>query len=486
MGAAVFAVAALLQASGQHNGDNSWYYTLCEKLLDGAQAYVDVIETNPPASFLIYLPAAALARLLGVATEHAVTVFVFSGVVASLWLCGAILRGAGLLGSREAGLIRNAALLVLLVIPAFPFAQREHIAMIALLPALCVTAARAVGVAPTTGAAIVAGALAGSAVCIKPWFALAAVAPLACAMIARRSIAPAFGPEIWAAAAALVAYAGATLAFFPRFLDLAPALFDAYTPLREPARVLLVHPWLLLHAGLMAALGVAWRLGFRDPRATALAAASLGFAGAFVLQGKGWANHGLPGVALALLALAILLIAQPAAPAPAARRRLAAFALAPAAVIAALQFGVALRASGWEERPGLASAIQRLAPPRPKLIAASENLSVGHPVTRRVSGRWVGRPASLWLAAHSLRLLAEKPADATLAARLRSYVARDARMFREDVAANAPDAILVERHPMRDALLNTPSIAAALAAYEPLETVGDVQIWLPRSAPRKR
>src|SRR5713101_5631390 len=45
--------------------DVSWLITLSEKVLDGTRLYVDLIEVNPPASVLLYLPAVALARWVG-------------------------------------------------------------------------------------------------------------------------------------------------------------------------------------------------------------------------------------------------------------------------------------------------------------------------------------------------------------------------------------------------------------------------------------
>ena len=74
--------------------DVSWLITLSEKVLDGTRLYVDLIEVNPPASVLLYLPAVALARLIGVAPEIVVNTLVFFAVGASLWITGRILGGA--------------------------------------------------------------------------------------------------------------------------------------------------------------------------------------------------------------------------------------------------------------------------------------------------------------------------------------------------------------------------------------------------------
>jgi len=79
------------QMLGHQNCDNSWLFMAAERLLDGGRPYVDFIETNPPASFLIYLPGVALARLLGLSTEFVVCACVFVFALAVILFCGAIL-----------------------------------------------------------------------------------------------------------------------------------------------------------------------------------------------------------------------------------------------------------------------------------------------------------------------------------------------------------------------------------------------------------
>ena len=52
---AAFIVALTMaqQMLGHQNCDNTWLYTAAERFLEGSLPYVDFIETNPPASFLI-------------------------------------------------------------------------------------------------------------------------------------------------------------------------------------------------------------------------------------------------------------------------------------------------------------------------------------------------------------------------------------------------------------------------------------------------
>jgi hypothetical protein len=61
--ARILAIARL--ADGGLIGDPSWLFTAGEDFLDGKTAYMDLIETKPPAAILTYLPAIFVACLAG-------------------------------------------------------------------------------------------------------------------------------------------------------------------------------------------------------------------------------------------------------------------------------------------------------------------------------------------------------------------------------------------------------------------------------------
>ncbi len=123
------------------NGDAAWLLILAERWLDGARLYVDVLETNPPMSILLYVPPVWLARQTGLPAEiwmYALVAGLAAISLAATWrLCGS----AGLEGRSRAIFVAVAAF-ALLVMPARCFAEREHIAAIALLPYLMLLVAR--------------------------------------------------------------------------------------------------------------------------------------------------------------------------------------------------------------------------------------------------------------------------------------------------------------------------------------------------------
>jgi hypothetical protein len=280
----------------------------------------------------------------------------------------------------------------------------------------------------------------------------------------------------------VIAYLATVILFFPRFFDVLPTLLQAYVPVKEPLLLLLQKPWLLANLTMLAALLTCVRRG--DTRTIAFATASIGFVGAYFLQGKGWVNHGYPGVALAFLALtmgvapALVTFASGRFDAPWLKaRRAVLFVMLPAIAGLPILFGTLIQFGMREEYEGLTDAVRRLGPAHPKLIAVSADLDLGHPLVRRVDGVWIGQPHSLWLMLSAQLLIDAGRGDAKT---LAEFVTNDARMFAHNVRNKTPDLILVSQGQRIDQMLANPDIEMAMAAYAPAETIGEITIWTPK------
>lgn len=487
LGAAMLAIAVVSQSFGHHNGDNSWLFTVAEKVIDGARPYIDIIESNPPAAFLFYAPAVYLARLVHVSVEFAASAFVFACCGASVFISGRILRVTGHFSRRELGFLANAAIFALLLLPGYSFAEREHNACILVLPILAAYVARVDGARVSTGCAFIAGLAAAFALAIKPHFALAIALPFLFVLARRRSLAPILAIEQLVTLAGILANVAIVVFLFPGYLAIAPATFDAYVPLREPLTWLLSEPWLIANVALLAGLGAAFGRGCLDARVAIPALASIGFIGTFFIQGKGWVNHGLPSVEMAFIAVAMAYAKvlhasddKGRAEGWARTRRATLFLFFPALLGAPLLFGLLLPLTGFEEYKGLTAAVQRHAPAHPKIIALSSRLDVGHPLTRRVGGEWVGRPNAMWLMIFSQMFIDARLGDEAWRTRLAAYRDRDALGFREDVEARDPDIVLVVQDPRVQKAMKNPDIAAAMARYAPVETADGIDVWTRR------
>jgi hypothetical protein len=507
---AIGALAVALQARFGLLGDVSWLITVDEKWLDGQTPYHDFIEINPPASLLLYWPAIALARLVGVWPEFTVAAFGFLSIAASLALSGAILA-CGPIG-RVGPLAFGVALIALAILPGQSFCERDQLAALYGLPFLALAAARAARARVDWPMAVAAGVGAGAMAAIKPPYALVAIA-LAPYLAGRIGVRAPFGAvEYYVAAALGLAYAALVVTAFPAYVsDILPLGLAVYAPNRESFFELLSEPGVLLTLVLGAALVIlaARRLG--EPKIAVPALASLGALAAYLVQGKGWLYQAYPALAFMTLAAGFALELSPPAPRRIAIGALAgvaaallllwlgrwplpiAFAAAAgaAALLAALErdpaagqprdwrtplaemgvagaIGVAcgLFAMDGIRTPALARALASLGP-RPTVVAISESLAFGHPMVRAVGGVWAQRVPSLWIASAARRLIDQHPGDEALARRLAPYIDRDRRMLVEDIERNRPDAILVGRLDTRFHrwAWNDPAIAAARADY---------------------
>lgn len=479
------------QLCGHLDCDVSWFITFAEKVLDGAVPYIDVTDPNPPAAFLVLTPAVLLARAYHVAVEPVVAILVLLSGIFSIAASVVIFRYGAPRSREDWRLVLNASVFLLLVAPALVFAEREHLALLALSPFLATLAARAEGGRVPKSLRILAGVGAGLAICFKPFFALAVVLPALALAFRERSPRLLFTAEMAAAASLCVAYAIVTLGLFPAYAQYAlPVIADVYQPARDTFGNLVFLSLAPFNVALLAALFAAAANGFTHPpvapgfvasaSARVCAFASIGFLIGFFLQGKGWSNHAYPGVVLALLAWCFFALDGHPRARAAREGRLFKFVFLPAFVAAPFLFGAFKVLADVEEHPGLRAEIARVAPPRPRLIVMARQLDYGHPVTRQLEGTWVGRPNALWTASLAAWLLRDAT-DPAWRARLEDYRRRDLVGFVEDVRAGRPDAIVVEDRDTREWVLKQPESMTALDGYEKTGEAGEIEIWTRRA-----
>jgi hypothetical protein len=478
----LFVVGAVMATVRRTDVDVAWLLTLGEKMLAGQRPYIDMFETNPPMSILLYLPAVIAGRGLGVAPEILVNVLVLLAIAASLALSG---RALSPCIDDRVKLWKLAAIgaFVLTVLPTGVFAEREHIVMIAILPFLAVVIARGQARPPSALLAAIAGLGCGVAMAIKPHFALVAGGALMVSAWRLRSIRPLFALEVWAASLVVGLYALTLVVVFPAFLAFLPIIRDTYLPVRQPLIQLLIWPpplvWLIL--GGLAILIARIRPGAGWPVAILLAASVGGFA-SYLIQGKGWPYHSYPMLSLTVLALgaSVSLGEQAGAPVtgPLKHRAMRIGAVAASLVIVIGALGVSMR---WFTLNGdyhfLNGPVAAIAP-HPRLISITADIAVGHPLTRELHGTWVGSDCSQWISAGVLSLEHRGGLSDAQRARLDGLMNEDRQRLTRDITTGRPDVILISTN--RDWLgwaMADPALAAALAAYHPIETVQGVAIW---------
>jgi hypothetical protein len=473
--AAMLLAAALVQVPLVLNADLACLVSLDEKILDGGRLGIDLFELNPPLSVYMYMPAAWLARVTGLAPEYIVIILVIVEIAAALVVidrAGAAAR----LGAGERTFAVWSLALSLAILPGAVFGQREHIAVVALTPFVAVTALRWRGLDPGR-VAILAGMGAGLAMSIKPFFALVTGLPIILAVVRRRSLRPLFTPEACLAAVIVIGYGAIVAAAFPAYLSTyAPMVAEAYLPIREKLRDLLIVPVPVIFASIVFLRMLAPQNFRIAGDATPWLAAAVGGAASFLLQGKGW-----PYMAFALCMFAI------AAP----LLHVCTKALRPPVVIGGLATVVVIGLYLSSPAPGfppLAARVQALAEHK-RLLTITDHVGLGHPLVRRIGGTWVGSScaAQLLAAGAMLRENNSQPTESERA-KLDGIINFERRHLLADVRSGRPDVILVDtlllsatRFDWLAWANSDPELEMELSHYREVEDVGRVRIFVAQS-----
>lgn len=470
-------IAALLRSLFETNEDVSWLIIVAERVVGGARLYVDFLEVNPPASIFIYVPGVIFSALTGLNSVQANTTLLFGACLTGLFVCARSLHRADMV-PRHAGLVLFGALVVLLAIPTYVFAEREHVVLLAILPALTTLSIRARGRSVDPASMVIAGIGAGLAVSIKPIFALGLLGPAVCVLVRQGCSPLARAGELWLGALLGSIYGFALLTLLPAFRErVLPIALSVYLPKRLPLPNLLSSPGLLVWlSAVLLAMWVTMRSRL-PPSVAVLLTSSAGFAAAFVGQGKGFAYQCYPAIALALLAVLVGLADGWQVQNPFAR------------IQAALLVMLGLCAANFLDRhynpddrtPGLRDAVLAVAA-HPRMIAISDTLALGQPFTRRLGGTWVGSAPSTWISGNAEALIAEG-ADPR---RFQPWIAMEQALYAEDIAAKRPDVVLVAGDRWQAWIDGSPALVRAMSDYMRSARFDDIALWIRKTPPDER
>ena len=470
---------ALLRPTVAGIDDVTWLIEVAERVLDGQRLYVDVIETNPPASVWLYLPAVFLARLLLATPETMVDAQTYLCATGSLWFCARIVGRTRLAETVNAPWLLASIAAILTILPHGVFGQKEHYVLMALLPLLAMQAARAFCAPPPRASVVLAGLCAGIGLAIKPHFALC-LAPVLLAAAwpggPWRSALPqalkkALRAEAVAAGAVVALYAALVVWLQPEFFThVLPVMALVYVPVRLTWMQIVTHPAMLIWAAAMLALALAARARLLVAPLSLLALASTGAMLAFLLQSKGYMYQAYPMLALVLAGGASAVFDMLAGGQTPLRM------LAPGALALVAQATWAWSGIVWDSRE--LRAVVTLVQPHPRLLAISSELSVGHPLVRQLGGTWVSRGPCLWNIRGGQERIDREALDGATLAQIRAYGRAERDMLLGDIRTGHPDIVLVQikgvdwsKWAAADA-----DISAELADFENRGTYDGVQV----------
>jgi hypothetical protein len=470
LGAAIGALA--VQLIRPTNLDVSWLLTVNDRILAGVSAYQGVIELNPPASILLYRIPALIAKLLSIRAELVVAGMLALLIAGVLGYAARILSRYELSGSASNGVFLAASAFVLSVLPFDEIAQREHFATIFIFPYALIAIARAEGKQIALRDGLIAGAMLGLCIAIKPHFALCALMVSGFEAFRSRDVRALFRIEHWAAGAVVIAYFAASMIFFPKFFsDILPEVADLYLPLR----IDLIELARRAALPILLPISICWIFRNRAQNAGTIVLLMIGagFLCAYLIQGKGWNYHAYPFVTFSLIA-AGWAMQQWQREAAGLARKLGLLVLAVALILPAPLF---FRAD--VSHPGLAAAITRLAP-HPKILAIAFPQNLGHPLVRDIGGLWVGRTWGLWATGGAVLMKARVGDDPVLRAKADAYFENDRLMLTQDIESQRPDIVLLQEtigFDFTQWIAGSPRLQAAMTHYRLVETIDGVEIF---------
>ena len=451
----LLAVAVRLVAPIDPNID--WLMSNDRAFLAGHRLYVDIVETNPPMAIFIYLPAACVEALTGLPAEAVFTVMMLALGAASAWIFCDSARRAGV----TTPWLWPFVLFALLVAPLASFGEREHVALVLVMPLLGAGVLRAARQVVPLSLMIGAGVAAGLIPAIKPHFALGILTVYAALAIRRRDVRLLFSTEALVAAAVTALAIGLPWGLIPAYgHSVVPMLLELYRPMRLP----LTDPAIAIKLGLwgLSMAGLAWsaRRDALQPMPFVLLASAAGFLLGFIDQGRGWPYQALPFTTLSLIAVVAIL--PPALTGNDPLRRVPAVAALLAALIPVSYM------TGFTGRyDGVAKPIQA-AIAHPTVMSISFDLTPGHPVTTEVGGQWAGTYSSRWITVNASYLL-RHTSDPATQARLRAWLRYDRAVTNRDLMKR-PDIVLVGLGPFNwPGWINAdPQTRALMRDYAPL------------------
>lgn len=487
--AAVLVGVVVAQGFALPGNDVAWLLTLAEKYLAGARPDIDFIEFNPPAAYLIYVPAAAIARAIGIKSDLVLIALTTAAAAGSICAAGAIVSRAGLLDARDRAVMTTGAFVALLLFADSSFAQREHLAVIALLPMLAVYASRNAVAAPGNMVAILSGIAGGLAICIKPYFGFALALPLAYCVWrskggARGVLQLLFSTENISAAIVIALYLTAVALFFENYVQKTlPIVFAVYLPVRAPLITILTD---VPFVSFLLMLGAGAVVGARDlarPIPAVLYLAAAGFLLATFVQARPWFYQGYP--ALVLLMIATVWLALQRATRlreTSGTEKLVSALVVTVGLVPSIAAIVTSNLSWYAEtasRIRLTEGIRPIVPAHPKVIAISRRYAFA-PVARRLGGSYVGRTYFQIITLNVDEQLAGKKVDRPTRNNLDAYARYDADILASDIRSKRPDVILVDGPNDRSWALSQPPVLDAFRGYREVGFVERAFVWVPK------
>jgi len=285
------------------NSDTAWLLNVAEHMLTGKIYGLDIIETNPPASALLYFPAVLLGRFTGLTSDTACIIYVLLLAALSNIFVLSLFKKHHILEQQSRWPVIVVMVFLTIFFPSGFFAQKEHLVLLLILPFLATATIEAKGNRPRSAERILAGAGLGLVLCVKPHFILVPLFIGLYDFYKSRTFKAFIRTEYNVAALILAGYAVMSFTVFSYYLNhVVPELITIYALANLPFLQMLLETEGAIYLIFLLFFFFLCRKSGTTPFQKITLLASIGFYCAFLLQGKGYPYQLYPAVSCLFLA----------------------------------------------------------------------------------------------------------------------------------------------------------------------------------------
>ena len=224
----IFVSGIIIQSCGFLSHDVSWLLHATDRFLAGGNYISDFYEINPPMALYIHIPPVMLAHFSKLSLISSLRIYVFTIALLSFYLSTHLLKK--IINPKDrllycAFLITLA--LVFIISPASNFGQREHIALMLIIPYLLNAVIFLQG--DKLNYSILIGLMAGTGFAIKPHLLVTFVLIESYLLVKTRAYVTLFRKETIAIGLVFSSYLIAVLVFNPDYFLLIPEIYKFFS-----------------------------------------------------------------------------------------------------------------------------------------------------------------------------------------------------------------------------------------------------------------
>lgn len=482
-----FLVSFFLNYQFSLNPDSSWLITVGEELLKGKVYGKDILESNPPASVLIYFPGIFFAKLFNISSESGVSLSLYC---LTFFVCLILRNYLNRVNQPKLPyfyiLIATLPALISCLYFQLYFSQREHFSFLFAFPYIVLSAFKLSQKRHFTSENIpvsmrlIAGIGIGITVSIKPVYALVPLFLCLNELIINRNFKSLFSIENWASIVTFIIYLLSVFLFFPEYISFFQSfLSDAYF-----SRTLSWNETFYSGGFLYVIIFVFYilvSLFFKQSQLQkSFFLASFGFYLAFLIQRKGYLYQAYP--AFITIYMASILLCEQIIIKPFNNPLLKVLKYPLIAMTVYILASTATQMfSSWNITGRQLDAehyIQKLKT-SPKMLSLGGSIGVAFPLSRKVNAEWVGATHSVFTITHLSEDLQTQLFDGDYDAPFLSKDIKIIQILTKNIRDNNPDIIVIEDHPKwKKFLLSKPYVQQALQDYRLAKTLNFIEIWV--------